>query len=58
MDMYLTLDELETLLSIVSNEMEMCSFDAPDYTDVSLMEYYTNRATAYAKIKETLEGLN
>ena len=57
MKVHLTLAELEALLLIVSSDIEMCSLDEPDYEDVSLMEHYTSRASVYAKIKQTLEGL-
>lgn len=56
-DLNLTLSETEALLSIVANDMEMCGWDAPDYEDANLMEFYMNRAQAYAKIKEAIEGM-
>lgn len=57
MNLNLTLDELEALLGMISHDMETSSSSALDYKDVKLMEYFTSRAKAYAKIKQALERL-
>lgn len=53
--MELTRPQLLMLKEMTENDMEMHSFDAPDFTDIDLMQYYLDRATVHHLIKEELE---
>ena len=53
--MELTRPQLLMLKEMIETDMDMHSFDAPEYTDIDLMQYYLHRATVYRLIKEELE---
>ena len=50
-----TSNQLLMLKEIIDNDMEMSSYDAPDYTDIDVMQYYLDRCFVYHLIKEELE---
>ena len=53
--MELTRPQLLMLKEMIETDMDMHSFDAPEYTDIDLMQYYLDRATVYHIIREELE---
>jgi len=50
-----TSNQLLTLKEIIDNDIEMSCMDAPDYTDIDVMQYYLDRCFVYHLIKEELE---
>lgn len=52
--LYLTKGQWETMLDIIKTDMEQSGWDAPDYTDEDLMQYYKDRAVLYNTINELL----
>ena len=53
--MELTRPQMLMLQGMIETDMDQHSFDAPEYTDIDLMQYYLDRATVYHIIKEELE---
>ena len=52
--LYLTEEQLDTLLEMVKSSMEYSEHDIPDYTSESLMRFYKDRAIIHNTIKELL----
>ena len=52
--MELTRNQLLMLKKMTEDDMNLHSFDAPDYTNIDLMQYYLDRATVHHLIKEEL----
>ena len=52
--LYLTEEQLLTLLDIVKSSMEYSEYDIPDYTSEDLMQFYKDRAIIHNTIKELL----
>lgn len=52
--LYLTKQQWETMHDIIKKSIEFDEFDAPDYTDEDLMQYYKDRAILHNTIEELL----
>ena len=52
-DLTLTKAEVYMLIDVLVNDVTMSEMgEVPDYTDVTLMEYYLTRAVMLRKLKE------
>ena len=51
----LTTSQLLMLKEMIDNDIEMSCMDAPDYTDMDVMQYYLDRCTVYNLVTEELE---
>jgi len=50
----LSTNELLMLKDMIENDMEIGSWGEADYDDVTLMQYYLDRATVLVKVREEL----
>ena len=50
----LTMSQLLTLHEMLNNDIEMSGMDAPDYTDMAVMQYYLDRCAVYHLVAEEL----
>jgi len=51
----LTSNQLLMLKELIDNDIDISCMDAPDYTDMDVMQYYMDRCTVYHLVKEELE---
>ena len=51
----LTPEQAELALRIVSNDIEMSEFGAPDYSDADTMQYYLDRAVLFELLSSTID---
>lgn len=49
-----TLINLETMRTIIENDIEMSSFDVPDFTDVEQLHFYVQRAVLLQQIDKAI----
>tara|TARA_R100000951_G_C2567510_1_gene157659 strand:- start:111 stop:362 length:252 start_codon:yes stop_codon:yes gene_type:complete len=52
--LYLTEQQLQTMLDMIKKSIGFDEFDSPDYTDEGLMQYFKDRAVVYNIIEELL----
>ena len=52
--LYLTEQQLQTMLDMIKTSIAFYEFDSPDYTDEGLMQYFKDRAVVYNIIEELL----
>ena len=52
--LYLTKSQWHVMLAIINTSIEYDTYDAPDYTDEDLMQYYKDRASLHNTIFELL----
>ena len=50
----LTSSQLFMLKEMIDNDIDMSGMDAPDYTDIDVMQYYLDRAAVYNLVAEEL----
>jgi len=50
----LTTSQLLTLKEMIDNDIDMSGMDAPDYTDIDVMQYYLDRCTVYNLVIEEM----
>lgn len=50
----LTANELTVLNEVLHSDMDLSSYEAPDYSDTELMKYYSDRATLLEKVTEEI----
>jgi hypothetical protein len=49
-----TLINLETMRTILENDIETSSFDIPDFTDVDHLQFYVQRAVLLQQIDKAI----
>lgn len=49
-----TLINLETMRDIIENDIEISSWDAPDYSDVELLHFYVKRAVLLQQVEKAI----
>jgi len=50
----LTLINLETMRTIIENDVEMSSFDVPDFYDIEQIHFYAQRAVLYQQVTKMI----
>ena len=51
----LTSNQLLMLKELIDNDIDISCMDAPDYTDMDVMQYYMDRCAVYHLVTEELE---
>jgi hypothetical protein len=46
--------ELKLLIEVVHSDIQMSSFEDPDFEDAELMQYYVDRATVLQKMNRLI----
>lgn len=49
-----TLINLETMRTIIENDIEMSSLDIPDFSDVEMLHFYVQRAVLLQQIDKAI----
>lgn len=49
-----TLINLETMRTIIENDIEMSNFDVPDFTDVEHLHFYVQRAVLLQQVDKAI----
>ena len=50
-----TLINLETMRTIIENDIEMSSVDIPDFSDVEMLHFYAQRAVLLQQIDKAID---
>jgi hypothetical protein len=49
-----TLINLETMRTIIENDIEISSFDVPDFSDVAQLHFYVQRAVLLQQVDKAI----